>query len=196
MIKTFEFYFDFSSPYSFLAHKQIRKIELENNIKVNYKPVLLGGLHKLAGITANAFIPAKAKFMIRDCKMCAEKLNIEFKFNSFFPTSSLDLMRGVLIAEKNNKKKEYIDIFFDAYWKNDFNLKNDNISNSILKSIDIDIDKFKKFISSQETKDHLKDLTYEAYQKGIFGAPSFVVNNKIFWGQDRLEYALDEFNGN
>ena len=68
----------------------------------------------------------------------------------------------------------------------------DNCQNSILKSIDIDIDKFKKFISSQETKDHLKDLTYDAYQKGIFGAPSFVVNNKIFWGQDRLDFVLRE----
>ena len=81
MIKSFDFYFDFISPYSFLAHKKIRKIEQKNSIKINYKPVLLGGLHNLHGIKAPAFIPAKAKFMVRDCKLIAEKNNKKFKFN-------------------------------------------------------------------------------------------------------------------
>jgi len=187
MIKAFEFYFDFSSPYSFLAHKQIQKIELENNIKINYKPVLLGALHKLVGITPNAFIPAKAKFMIRDCKMCAEKLNIKFKFNSFFPISSLNLMRGVLIAEKINKKKEYIDIFFDAYWKNDLNLNDEDLIYKLFRKIGLNEIKFEN-----EIKDELKNKTQEAFEKGIFGAPSFIVNNKIFFGQDRVEFVLKE----
>ena len=73
MIKPFDFYFDFVSPYSFLAHKEIRKIENKAEIKIKYKPVLLGGLHNLHGIKAPAFIPAKAKHMIRDCKLIAEK---------------------------------------------------------------------------------------------------------------------------
>ena len=192
MIRPFDFYFDFSSPYAYLAHQQIRTLERKNNIQINYKPILLGGLHKLSNITAAAYIPAKTKYIIRDCKMIAEKFKISFRFNTNFPISSLQLMRGALYALKIKKLEVYCDKFFDAYWKNDFNLKNDKISNSILKSIDIDIDIFNKFISSQETKDHLKDLTYEAYQKGIFGAPSFVVNNKIFWGQDRLDFVLRE----
>ena len=82
MIKPFEFYFDFSSPYTFLAHKQIRKIEKDNSIKIKYMPVLLGGLLKSAGIIANADIPIKAKYMIKDCKMWAEKYHIDFKFKS------------------------------------------------------------------------------------------------------------------
>ena len=73
MSKTFEFYFDFVSPYSFIAHKEIRKLEKKNLIKVRYKPVLLGGLHNLHGIKAPAFIPSKAKFMIKDCKLITEK---------------------------------------------------------------------------------------------------------------------------
>ena len=80
MIKPFEFYFDFGSPYSFLAHKQIRKIESDNSIKIKYIPILLGGLLKLAGIKANADIPIKGKYMIKDCKLWAEKNQITFKF--------------------------------------------------------------------------------------------------------------------
>ena len=85
MIKPFDFFFDFASPYSYLAHKQIRNIEQKNKIEINYKPILLGGLLNLAEIKAAAFIPSKAKFMIKDCKLIAEKFNIKFKFNSYFP---------------------------------------------------------------------------------------------------------------
>ena len=111
MIRSFDFYFDFISPYSYLAHKQIRGIERKKNIQINYKPILLGGLHKLVGITVPAFITSKAKFMIRDCKMVAKKLNIKFNFNSFFPINSINLMRGLLII-KNNVKNPFPHFIF------------------------------------------------------------------------------------
>ena len=78
MIKSFDFFFDFTSPYSYLAHKQIRNIENQYKVDVNYMPILLDGLLDLAEIKAPAFIPLKAKFMIKDCKLFAEKLNIKF----------------------------------------------------------------------------------------------------------------------
>ena len=78
MIKTFDFYFDFSSPYTYLAHKEIQKIEIENSIKINYKPILLGGILKLAGIKANVDIPIKGKYMIRDCKLISKKKKLIF----------------------------------------------------------------------------------------------------------------------
>ena len=108
MIKPFEFYFDFVSPYSFLAHKEIRKIEYKEGIKIKYNPILLGGLHNLHGIKAPAFIPAKARHMIKDCKLIAERNGVRFKFNSYFPIRSLNLMRGVLVAEEDNIKNSYI----------------------------------------------------------------------------------------
>jgi len=84
MIKSFDFYFDFISPYSFLAHKEVRKIEKKNSIKIKYKPILLGGLHNLHGIKAPAFIPAKAKHMIRDCKLIAEKIKLNLSLILIF----------------------------------------------------------------------------------------------------------------
>ena len=84
MIKPFEFYFDFASPYTFIAHKEIRKIEKENSIEIIYKPILLGGLLKKTGIKANIDIPIKAKYMIKDCKLWAKKYKIEFKHNVIF----------------------------------------------------------------------------------------------------------------
>ena len=85
MINSFEFYFDFSSPYTYLAHKQIRNLEKENSIKIKYQPVLLGGLLKSAGLKANVDIPVKAKYMIKDCKLCAEKLILILNSIVIFP---------------------------------------------------------------------------------------------------------------
>ena len=124
MIKPFEFYFDFASPYAFLAHKKIRKIEKENLIKIEYMPILLGALFKLTGIKANIDIPIKGKYMVKDCKLWAEKYNIEFKFNSHFPIITLDLMRCVLVAEKKGFAQNIINKFFDAIWKEGLDLNN------------------------------------------------------------------------
>ena len=192
MTKSFDFYFDFVSPYSFLAHKEIKIIEKKNSIKINYKPILLGGLHNLHGIKAPAFVPAKAKHMIRDCKLIAEKNKIKFKFNSYFPIRSLNLMRGVLVAEEDNFKSYYIDNIFNAIWQDGLNLNDENITQKILKNLNVNPKTFFLRSVSSSIKDSLKKKTNEAYEKGIFGAPSFVSNNKIFWGQDRIEFALDE----
>ena len=194
MIKPLEFYFDFISPYSFLAHKQMRKIENNEGIKVIYKPILLGGLHNLHGIKAPAFIPAKAKHMVRDCKLIAEKNNIRFKFNSYFPIRSLNLMRGVLVAEEDNIKKYYIDNIFNTIWQDGLNMNDAIIIHKILQNLNINPKTFSLRATSSLIKDLLRKKTNEAYEKGVFGAPTFVVNNKIFWGQDRIEFALNEAN--
>ena len=194
MIKPLEFYFDFISPYSFLAHKQIRKIENNEGIKVIYKPVLLGGLHNLHGIKAPAFIPAKAKHMVRDCKLIAEKNNIRFKFNSYFPIRSLNLMRGVLVAEEDNVKKYYIDNIFNTIWQDGLNMNDTIVIQKILQNLNINPKTFSLRATSSLIKDLLKKKTNDAYEKGVFGAPTFLVNNKIFWGQDRIEFALREAN--
>ena len=194
MIKPLEFYFDFISPYSFLAHKQIRKIENKEGIKIIYKPVLLGGLHNLHGIKAPAFIPAKAKHMVRDCKLIAEKNNIRFKFNSYFPIRSLNLMRGVLVAEEDNVKKYYIDNIFNTIWQDGLNMNDTIVIQKILQNLNINPKTFSLRTTSSLIKDLLKKKTSDAYEKGVFGAPTFLVNNKIFWGQDRIEFALREAN--
>ena len=192
MIKPFDFYFDFVSPYSFLAHKEIRKIENRENIRIRYNPVLLGGLHNLHGIKAPAFIPAKAKHMIRDCKLIAERKNIKFKFNSYFPIKSLNLMRGVLVAEEDNIKNYYIDNIFNTIWQDGLNMNDEIIIEKVLKNLSVNPKTFTLRSTSSLIKDTLRKKTNEAYQKGIFGAPTYVVNNKIFWGQDRIEFALNE----
>ena len=187
-----DFYFDIISPYAYIAYKKILKIK---DINFKLKPILLGGLHNLAGISAPAFNKYKMKNMQNDCELVAKKNNISFKWNSKFPINSLNIMRGYLCV-KDNKKEEYLNNFFEAYWKEDLDLSNEENIKILLKKLKIDEHDFFNLIKNQDTKDKLKQFTHEAFEKEVFGAPTFIVNNKIFWGQDRLEYALDEIKKN
>ena len=193
MTKSVDFYFDFISPYSFLAHKKLQSQNKNNQIIINYKPILLGGLHKLGNITAPAFNVRKMKNMKNDCELIAKKNIIEFKWNDNFPINSLNLMRGYLIINEKLQKR-FFDSCFNAYWKDNIDLSNKKELENILDNCSINKDTFFKEVQDQKIKDKLKQLTDEAFKKDIFGAPTFIVNNKIFWGQDRLDYALDEYN--
>ena len=192
MTKSIDFYFDFISPYSYLAYKKI-KVFKEKGISFNYKPILVGGLHNLQGITAPAFIKPKLNHMIQDCILFAKKDNFNFIWNSNFPINSLSLMRGYLFLE-SNKKDLYLDIIFDGYWKDNLDVSKEEILIKLLKKCNINVNNFLEGIKDSKIKDELKFVTQEAYNINIFGAPTFVVNDKIFWGQDRLEFALDEYN--
>ena len=195
MTNVIDFYFDFISPYSYLAHKKLKYLNQNNKLNINYKPILLGGLHKLGGITAPAFNERKMKNMKNDCELIAEKNKIEFKWNTKFPINSLYLMRGYLLIDSKLIEK-YLDFFFEAYWRDNLDILDEKIINKILDQIGFDKEKFFKGISNDKIKSELKKYTNDAFEKDIFGAPTFVVNQKIFWGQDRLDYAIEEFNYN
>jgi len=189
MIKSIDFYFDFISPYSYLAHKKIKE---KKNISFKYKPILVGGLHNLQGITPPAFIKSKLKHMISDCTLIAKKDDSNFIWNFKFPINSLNIMRGYLFVN-NDVKDLYLNVIFDAYWKNNLDISNRDILINLLKKCEIDFDIFVEGIKDPKIKDELKNTTQKAHDKEIFGVPTYVVNNKIFWGQDRLEFALDEY---
>jgi 2-hydroxychromene-2-carboxylate isomerase len=91
------------------------------------------------------------------------------------------------------KEKITLDKFFNAYWRDNVDLSIQENFKNILKTLEIDQVSFLDGISNEKIKEKLKELTSEAFNKEVFGAPTFICNNKIFWGQDRLEYAIDEF---
>ena len=188
-----DFYFDVISPYSYIAHKKIQKIRENQKTIFIYKPILLGGLHNLAEINAPAFNKFKMKNMQSDCELVSKKNDISFTWNSKFPINSLSIMRGYLSIDDSQKEK-YLDIFFNAYWRDNLDLSSEQEFSKLLDTLEIDSNIFFDKIKQQSIKDDLKKLTSDAFEKEVFGAPTFIVNNKIFWGQDRLEYVLEELN--
>jgi len=192
MTKSIDFYFDIISPYAYLAYKQIISLNKEKKIQFNYKPILLGGLHKLAEITAPAFNEFKMKNMKNDCNLVANKKNIEFNWNDKFPINSIKIMRGYLSIDEKIKDT-YLETFFNAYWRDNINFENKNNYKELLNKLNLDSNKFFEDIEKIEIKEKLKEETNLAFKKEVFGAPTFIVNNKLFWGQDRLDYAIEEY---
>ena len=192
MTKSIEFYFDFSSPYAYLGFKEIKKYEKKYPFQIKYMPIFLGGLHNSAGITPAAFNKMKSKYMIQDTKLVATKKNIKFSFNSYFPIKTVNFMRGAIIAKNDNSEKIYIEKIFDAIWRDGLNMNDNIIINKVLKNLDLNPNIFFGKVSDIKIKDKLKKLTNDALKRGIFGAPTYYVNRKIFFGQDRLIYAIDE----
>ena len=186
-----DFYFDVISPYSYIAHKKIQKIKKNQKVIFNYNPILLGGLHNLAGISAPAFNKYKIKNMQSDCELVSKKNDISFKWNLKFPINSLSIMRGYL-SINDDQKEDYLNIFFDAYWKDNLDLSAEKEFSKLLEVLNLEKEIFFEKIKHPSIKDDLKKSTSDAFKKEVFGAPTFIVNNKIFWGQDRLEYALEE----
>ena len=129
-----DFYFDIISPYSYIAHKKIQKIKERQKVIFNYKPILLGGLHNLAGISAPAFNKFKIKNMQSDCELVSKKNDISFTWNFKFPINSLLVMRGYLSVDDNQKEK-YLDIFFDAYWKDNLDLSSEDEVLKLLETL-------------------------------------------------------------
>ena len=192
MTKSIEFYFDFSSPYAYLGFKEIKKYEKKYPFQIKYMPIFLGGLHNSAGITPAAFNKIKSKYMIQDTKLVANKKNIKFSFNSYFPIKTVNFMRGAIIAKDDNYEKIYVEKIFDSIWRDGLNMNDNIIINKVLKNLDLNPGIFFEKVSDIKIKDKLKKITNDALKKGIFGAPTYYVNRKIFFGQDRLSYAIDE----
>ena len=131
--------------------------------------------------------------MQSDCELVSKKNDVSFTWNSKFPINSLSIMRGYLSINDNQKEK-YLDVFFNAYWRDNLDLSSEQEFSKLLDTLEIDNNIFFDKIKQLSIKDDLKKLTNDAFEKEVFGAPTFIVNNKIFWGQDRLEYALEELN--
>ena len=193
MTKSIDFYFDFISPYSYLAHQKIKELKEKKDINFKYMPIFVGGLHNLQGITPPAFVKPKLKHMISDCGLVAKKIETDFIWNSKFPINTLNIMRGYLFIS-DSIKDLYLNEMFDAYWKDNLDISNEETLKSILEKCKISSNDFFDGIKDPKIKDKLKTVTQEAHDKEIFGAPTFIMNNKIFWRQDRLEFALDEYN--
>jgi len=186
--KLVNFYFDYASPATYLAWTQIFKITNDAGASVKMIPMLLGGVFKETGNASPATVPAKGKWMNADLKMHAEEYNVEFNSSSFFPINSLNLMRGAIAAQKMDVFDKYTNAIFTGIWVKDLNLGDLEILKDYLEKSGIKADEIFNLCQDQEVKNQLISNTQDAVSKGIFGAPSFIIDDKLIFGQDRLNF--------
>ena len=188
MARTLEFYFDYGSPYSYLADTQVETIAKRAGAALARKPMLLGGVFKATGNHSPAELPAKSTWSAFDMPMWAKHYGVPFNRNPFFPVNTLALMRGAAAAQIDGFFERYHPAIYKAMWVDGVNLNDVGEVAKVLKAAGLDAAKIGNRIQDQDVKDRLKATTDEAVARGVFGAPTSFVENMMFFGNDRLPF--------
>lgn len=196
MKKKVEFYYDFGSPYSYLASTQIEKICEKYEAGLEWRPFLLGGVFKETGNRAPLEVPNKKAYMIKDLANWAKHYGVRLNFPDLFPLNSVKPARGAFVAKGKGKIRDYTHKLFGLYWIEGKDLNQDDVLKSAAIEIGMDADWFLQRIGEQDIKDKLRDETAEAVKRGAFGAPTFYIDEKMFWGNDRLIFVEECLKGN
>lgn len=192
MPKNVEFYYDFSSPYTYIASTRIEKVCEDNGAELEWKPFLLGGVFNETGVKPAVQIENKIAYLKKDLADTSRYYGVEFEFPEHFPLISVKPMRGAFAASERGLLLPYNRHLFRLYWTEGKDLSQDDILRAAVSEVGIDPDWFMARIVEQEIKDRLKDETSRAAARGAFGAPTIFVDDKMFWGNDRLDY-LDKY---
>lgn len=191
-MKTFEFWFDFGSPAAYLAFTQIPSIEAATGAKAIYRPMLLGGVFQATGNHSPATIPAKGKYIFNDFNRYSKRYGVPFNNNPHFPINTLLLMRGAIGLQKEPEQfLAYCSAVFQAIWIDALNMNDPATVGTALNKAGFDPYKLMAIANDQATKDALKAATTEAVSRGVFGAPTFFVDDQMYWGQDRLDFVKE-----
>lgn len=188
MTKSVEFLFDFGSPTTYLAYKQLPKIATRHGARIIWTPMLLGAVFKATGNASPATIPVKARYMNADLNRFAKRYGVVLNFNTHFPVNTLPIMRGAVAYQSTNQFDIYVNAMFDAMWAHPRNLNDPNEIAHVLRDIAIDPGDFMARIERADVKEKLKANTEGAVARGVFGAPTFFVGGEMFFGQDRLDF--------
>lgn len=188
MSKIVDFYYDYGSPTSYLAFKQLPALCRKYDAELNYKPVLLGGIFKLTGNASPMTVDAKGRYMMADMARFAQRQNVEMHFNPHFPINTLGLMRGAFVAIALNKLEAYNTAVFDAFWAAQKNMGSLDVVAAVLNEANLPADELMQRAQTEIVKTALKDATATAVERGLFGCPTMFVGNDMFFGQDRLDF--------
>jgi 2-hydroxychromene-2-carboxylate isomerase len=188
MSKSIDFYFDYGSPTSYLAYKQLPGLIHRTGATVNYRPILLGGVFQQTSNQSPMDNPAKRDWMVADMKFFAARYGVPFEFNPYFPINTLVLMRGAIFAKQEGFLDRYSDAIFDAMWGQPQNLADPSVIGAVLQAADLDVKRVVAATQDAQIKEKLKTDTQEAIDRGAFGAPTIFFGTRMFFGQDRVPY--------
>ena len=188
MTKSVEFFFDVGSPASYVAWTQLSALANRTGAELVLKPMLLGGVFKATGNQSPAMIPTKASYMVMDLQRAADFYGVPFRFNPYFPVNTLMLMRGAVAYLDSPKFDTYISAIFTALWVDEKDMTTVEGVSEVLSTAGFDPAEVLALCESDEVKSRLKDITNDAIERRVFGAPTFFIGDEMFFGQDRLDY--------
>ena len=190
-----EFYFDCSSPWTYLAFTEILQLSKRQDLEIAWKPVLVGGVFNSVNKDVYEFRkkpnPLKLSYSNDDLDLWSKVREVNISFPKVFPVNSVKAMRGCLFADKENKLVEFANNIFQSYWDKGVDISQEDLLLGIVKNSNLNHEEFTKFIVSKEAKDLLIENTEDLIKRGGFGSPTFFYKDKMFFGNDRL-HLLEE----
>src|SRR6185503_12477812 len=188
-----DFFYDFASTYSYIAAMRIAPLAERAGVTLRWRPFLLGPIFKAQGWDTSPFnlYPAKGRYMVRDCeRQCADR-GLAFRLPEAFPASSLLASRVALVALEEGWGEDVSRAVYRAEFAEGRNIGDPEVIADVVRALGHDAKAALARAQSDGIKAKLRAETEEAQRLGIFGAPSFVAAGELFWGNDRLEQALD-----
>ena len=191
MIKV-DYFMSHGSPWTFLGHNRLNKIVKKFNVQLNMYPVNYGEIFPISGGLPVSKRPLqRQKIRLQELRRWAEFLNIDLiPEPKFFPSKSL-LPSLLIIAakiKKTNKDFELASSIMNALWVKELNIDEENTLKNIMDNLELDSEDLLSFAKSQECESIFKEYTNIAIEKNVFGAPTFIIDDQIYWGQDRLDF--------
>jgi 2-hydroxychromene-2-carboxylate isomerase len=193
MTAQLEFFYDYVSVYSYLANSQLGRLGTGH---IRYRPMFLGGVMQATDNRPPATVQKKGEYLRHDVERWVDRYQLPFSWNPVFPQNTLKALRLALVAERDGTFDAVHQRMFDAIWTERADLADTDILTRILRSADLPVDQYMTAIEQVDIKFALKSISEEAVSRGAFGAPTFFVRERMFFGNDRLEWvaeALREF---
>ena len=188
MSTNIDFYYDFISPASYFAWMRLKELTEGTGANINYKPILLGGILKATGNTSPVTVPTKWEWIKTDFQRHADHYGIPYRFNPHFIFSTVNAMRGALWALSNGQIEPYNQAMFSAAWAQGEDLSSPDALREILTNAGFDPEQVAVAMAQPQIKTALIEATDDAAKRGVFGAPTFFVNDEMFFGQDRMDW--------
>jgi 2-hydroxychromene-2-carboxylate isomerase len=187
-----EFFFDVSSPWTYLAFHNIEPLAREFGETIRWRPILVGGIFNTVNPSVyqsrEAPVPAKARYYKKDLADWARVAGLDIKTRpTVFPVNSVKAMRGCILLEPDGKLVPFARALFEAYWRDDQDISRDDVLTAICLQLDVDRERFFTGIAQQGIKDRLRANTDELMERGGFGSPTLYLDrDDMYFGNDRL----------
>jgi 2-hydroxychromene-2-carboxylate isomerase len=197
IVHMIEVFFDCSSPWTYLAFANLRRLAAELEVEIRWRPILVGGIFNTINPSVYAQradpVPAKARYMLKDLADWARLAGLRIRFPpSVFPVNSVKAMRGCIALEPQGKLTDFATAAFEAYWGDDLDISQDDVLAQVCARAGVDPAEVFEAIADPRIKDQLRANTEEVVARGGFGSPTiFVGGDDMYFGNDRMPLIRD-----
>jgi 2-hydroxychromene-2-carboxylate isomerase len=189
MANPIDFYFDFSSPYGYLASTKIDELAVKHGRAVTWRPILLGAVFKITGGQPLATIPLKNSYSAHDMARSARLMNVPFKLPTKFPVAGQAPSRAFYwVGDKDPAlAKKLAQALYHAYFAEDRDISNPEVTSNVAAKLGLDKGEVSQALNDPAVKERLRIEVDAAIERGVFGSPYIVIDGEPFWGSDRLD---------